>query len=481
LFVSSVLAVQAAIDRIRSASRPACRPAVAFAFFVRIYERSMAAFIAFVRSSPNTAGKMVAMYSEISITELRGRYLQGEADPLAVLDQALANSNKNASHNVYLAQDLEWSRNQAHSLNTNEMSTKPLWGIPVSLKDCFDVQGFDTSCGSRFYREEHGIASRDSAVASKLRGAGAILTGKTHLHQLAYGITGENRDFGDCVQPRNPSILTGGSSSGAAASVQEGSAFAGIGTDTGGSIRAPAAMCGLAGFRSSITRQGNLWSGGAHLAPTFDTIGWLYRHLGDGPLLAQVLFDLPLEMPPALPSLRIGIPNQHFLRDCDSDVSETFQQRQDLFESAGAILEIFDASWWEPALGIFAPIQASEAAGLHRNHFAKFQPEIAERLAFGETIDWETAADHHFRLAAFRARMALLFNRFDYLLLPCAPMSALAAGEEHSTTRSRILRYTTPMSLAGLPVVALPGAAGGIQLAGRLGGDAKLLALSAAL
>jgi aspartyl-tRNA(Asn)/glutamyl-tRNA(Gln) amidotransferase subunit A len=84
-------------------------------------------------------------------------------------------------------------------------------------------------------------------VAARLRAAGAVIVGKTHLHQLAYGITGENKDFGDCVQPRNAEWLTGGSSSGAAASVQEGSAMAAIGTDTGGSVRVPAALCGLAG------------------------------------------------------------------------------------------------------------------------------------------------------------------------------------------------------------------------------------------
>ena len=131
-------------------------------------------------------------------------------------------------------------------------------------------------------------------MAARLRAQGAIIIGKTHMHPLAYGITGENPDYGDCVQPRDARRLTGGSSSGAAASVQEQSAFAAIGTDTGGSVRAPAALCGLAGYRASVelAHQTKLWRGGVHLAPTFDTLGWLFQDLRDAPLLAEALFDL---------------------------------------------------------------------------------------------------------------------------------------------------------------------------------------------
>ena len=112
-----------------------------------------------------------------------------------------------------------------------------------------------------------------------------MITGKTHLHPLAYGITGENPEFGDCLQPGDDGALTGGSSSGACASVMEGSAVAAIGTDTGGSIRVPAALCGLAGYRASLGRGD--WRGAAHLAPSFDTMGWLFRDLEEAPLLGS--------------------------------------------------------------------------------------------------------------------------------------------------------------------------------------------------
>jgi Asp-tRNA(Asn)/Glu-tRNA(Gln) amidotransferase A subunit family amidase len=411
-----------------------------------------------------------------SIAGLRQQYLNGETDPLTAINAALARANSNANHNVYLSHDEAWSRGQARNLQRKDIDHKPLWGVPISLKDCFDLSGFPTSCGSAFYRDYHGIAATDSEVATRLRAAGAVITGKTHLHQLAYGITGENRDFADCLQALNPALLTGGSSSGAVASVQEGSAMAAIGTDTGGSIRVPAALCGLAGYRSSITlNPPTLWRGGYHLAPSFDTIGWLYRHLADGPLLGNALFDLAFAAAPATETLRIGIPSPSFLHDCDADVLATFDLWQHRLHALGATMSTFDTSIWADAMSIFAPIQASEAATLHQGHFHHFEPAIAERLTWGASISSIELAELRNQLATFRASTHALFQAADYLLLPCAPMSALIAGADHTQTRARILRYTSPISLAGLPVVTMDG----LQLVGPLGSDATLLALSA--
>ena len=422
-----------------------------------------------------------------SITALRQRYLNNESDPLSELDAALSHANSNPGHNVYLSQNPDWSRNQARNLRREDINRQPLWGIPISLKDCFNLTDFPTSCGSRFYRDHLGIATTDSAIAARLRSAGAVITGKTHLHQLAYGITGENHDFGDCLQPFNPTRLTGGSSSGAAASVQEGSAFAAIGTDTGGSVRAPAALCGLAGYRSSLTlNTPALWTGGYHLSSAFDTIGWLYRDLIDGPLLAHTLFSLPYAAAPAIEHLRIGTPDASFLHDCDADVLATLHHWQGRLQEHRATLGTFDATFWSEAMSIFAPIQASEAAAIHHGYFHHFEPAIAERLAWGAALTSSGLTHLHLQLDTFRALTYALFQTFDYLLLPCAPMSVLAAGGDHTQTRARILRYTSPISLAGLPVITLPSPephkpAGGMQLVGPLGCDSTLLAISAQL
>ncbi len=205
-----------------------------------------------------------------ALQETLSRLAAGEVTPREVVEQALARANSNAGRNVFIGLDVEKAIREAEELPARfRGAAKPaLYGLPVSLKDLFDLQGFPTSCGSRFYAEQCGVATDDSAVAARLRAQGAVIVGKTHLHQLAYGITGENADYGDCAQPGAPQWLTGGSSSGAAASVMEGSALAAIGTDTGGSIRAPAALCGLAGYRASIglAQERGLWRGGVPLA-----------------------------------------------------------------------------------------------------------------------------------------------------------------------------------------------------------------------
>jgi aspartyl-tRNA(Asn)/glutamyl-tRNA(Gln) amidotransferase subunit A len=427
----------------------------------------------------------------LSIATLRARYLSRETDPLTEINAALAHSNNNTARNTYLAQDADWSRKEARNLRREDIAAQPLWGIPISLKDCFDLTGFSTSCGSIFYREHHGIAAADSFIARRLRSAGAIITGKTHLHQLAYGITGENADFGDCTQPSAPTHLTGGSSSGAAASLQEGSALAAIGTDTGGSVRVPAALSGLVGFRSSITlntaKDAVFWRGGYHLAPTFDTLGFLYSDFADGPTLAHALLEIPLAATPDVAKLRIGIPAADFFHDTEPDVLATFNTWQTKLTSRGATIAPFDAAIWSEAFSILAPIQASEAAALHRGHFQHFEPTIADRLAWGASISKDELATHHQRLTTFRAATTALFQHFDYLLLPCAPMSSLIAGTNQTDTRTRILRYTAPVSLCGLPTVTLPGISatgtpvGGLQLVAPLNRDAQLLALSAIL
>ena len=382
--------------------------------------------------------------------------------------------------------DEAWSRHEAERLlrNSEALERQLLYGIPVSLKDCFDLEGYVTTSGSKFLGSSRTPAALDSAVASRLRSAGAVITGKTHLHQLAYGITGENLDFGNCLQPANQKLLTGGSSSGAAASVQEGSAMAAIGTDTGGSIRMPASLCGLAGYRSSVTMGAanglDLWRGGDHLAPSFDTLGWLYRDLADGPLLGAALFGLPQAAAPGTLGLRVGLAVGPLLHDCEAEVLTALEDWAAALERQGARITRFDTAMWLDAMEIYAPLQASEAAALHPEPRDGFEPVIAERLRWGASLPPEELARLRTRLNSFREKSEQRLDGFDVLLMPCCPVAELRAGEDQSGSRLRILRYTTPVSLLGRPAVTLPGR-GGPQLIGRLGADAELLAISAAL
>ncbi len=405
--------------------------------------------------------------------------LSGLTDIEALADLSLARANGNASRNTYLTLDADWTRAQAAGLQERATDPdRPLYGLPVALKDCFDLEGFVTSCGSRFYARHHAAAVADSWVAERLKAAGAVITGKTHMQMLAYGITGENRDYGDCVQPADATSLTGGSSSGSAAAVQEGSAVAAIGTDTGGSIRAPAALCGLAGYRASLGLGD--WRGGAHLAESFDTIGWLCRDLRDLPRLARALFDLPPSKDAAT-TVRVGHLTGGLLEDCDASVLTSLEAWQERLLGAGAQMIPLRPDFWADAFAIYAPLQAVEAARWHAGFFDAFEPAIAERLRWGASLQQAEIAEWQAGHRAFVRDTDALFATVDFLLMPAVPVPRLVAGADQAAARPRILRYTTPASLAGLPAVVLPGKPVGLQLLAARGADSRLLQFAAAM
>jgi aspartyl-tRNA(Asn)/glutamyl-tRNA(Gln) amidotransferase subunit A len=418
-----------------------------------------------------------------TIRSLRSALANGITQPSRLATQALANANQNPDRNTYLWRDPAWTHAEAERAQAMRAGPggafgdgrDPLWGLPISVKDCFDLAGAPTTCGVEFYRELNGIATQDSWLVENLRAVGAVISGKTHLHPLAYGITGENPEFGDCIQPGNPGALTGGSSSGAAASVMEGSAVAAIGTDTGGSIRVPAALCGLAGYRASLGR-GN-WRGAAHLAQSFDTMGWLFRDLEEAPLLGSFL--APRAVDTTRVYTRFAIVDDSFLQDCEAEVVSDYRAATRELEALGLRATTIRVDWWSESADIFAPIQAWEAAGIHRGHFHQFQAPIRERLTWGERITPNEIGALRQRHAAFRARMDDLFAAHELILLPAAPVARLEAGADHSHTRKRLLRYTTPVSLAGAPAVTIPCPHGGMQLAAAVESDEALLQLIA--
>ena len=428
------------------------------------------------------------MSSEPSnITEVRRKLASGAITPSQLAETALARSSTNPSHNTYLWQDAEWTRAEAQRVAAMPRGEggpfgdgrSALWGIPVSVKDIFDLAGTPTSCGVQIYRDLNGAAARDSWLVEQLRARGAVIIGKSHLHALAYGITGENSEFGDCIQPGTADALTGGSSSGAVASVMEGSALAGIGTDTGGSVRVPAALSGLVGYRASADR-GN-WRGGAHTAETFDTMGWLFRELEDAPLLAE---PFAAREPVSIPRLtRFAYVGEEFIHDCEPEIVASFRAAIRELEALGLKGQKIETDWWADSMAICTPIQATEAAGYHAGHYERFEPAIRERLQWGASITAAELTALRQRHAEFRARMDELFATHEMVMLPASPVAKLAAGVGHGgagdATRKRLMRYTTPFSLAGSPAVTIPYAPGGMQLSTARGNDEALLQLAA--
>ena len=366
-------------------------------------------------------------------------------------------SNTNANHNVYLAQspaDLLAQATTLEALNPAR-TPRPLQHPPSPSKTRFDLRGYITTCGSRASTPTTASSpphAGSSWVAAQLKKSGALITGKTHLHQLAYGITGENPDFGDSLQANldpAPTRLTGGSSSGAAASVQEGSAIAAIGTDT---LAAPSASpphsAALAGFRASIDladlipTHPEIWAGGTHLAPSFDTLGILFRDLRDGPALASAIFDIPAPTH-IIHNPRIAIVPTAFLYDCEPEVLSAYTTQQQTLRAAGATLHPIDTAFWSDAVDIMAPIQAHEAAIIQRKNlaaispkntpdFSVFDPAIAQRLAWGESITPAEIAAIRQRHATFRVRMDDILIQHDLLMLPCAPFRQLRANARSS-------------------------------------------------
>ena len=422
--------------------------------------------------------------AEGSIRRLRTELAQGTTRPSELAKSALAQSNGNDSRNTYLWQNADWTLAEAARAEAMPRASggvfgdgrAELWGLPVSVKDCFDLTGAPTSCGVKFYRDLHGKATKDSWLVERLRAAGAVITGKTHLHPLAYGITGENPEFGECVQPRDATALTGGSSSGAVASVQEGSAVVAIGTDTGGSIRVPAVLGGLVGYRATWGRGD--WRGGAHLAQSFDTMGCIFRSLEDAPLMAS-LFASGVGCEASLPT-SFAVVDDKFPHDCDAEIVSSLRRAARALESLGLKQSLIDTECWAESFEIFAPIQAWEAARIHAGNFEHFEPSIRQRLEWGAAIDDAELRSLRKRHEEFRTRMGDLFAEHQLVLMPAAPVRRLGVGDDHSKTRARLLRYTTPFSLAGVPVVTIPCSAGGMQLAAWCGHDEALLKLAAA-
>ena len=373
---------------------------------------------------------------------------------------------------------------EAAVLDSRE-SLPPLAGLPVSVKDIFDCAGCVTTCASSFFSKVRPIPQRDASYVSRWRRAGALLAGKTNLNEFAYGITGENITFGDCTVPGFPHSLTGGSSSGAAASVVAGSACIALGTDTGGSLRVPAALCGLVSYRQSLGF--GEFEGLFPLAHSFDTVGWLHRHIGDVSWVASRLYPEmsipPLERPP-----RIAIPTGRWLDGVAPEIGSALDQLVRRLETAGATVRPMEASGFEGAVDQFVPIQAHDAFQAHApfwsTHQGEYDPAVRARIEVGVGISESRFQELQQTRQSWVARVfEPLWSQADFLLAPAVPVTRLVAGVDHSATRPRLLRLTTPASLAGLPVLttshretAVPGI--GFQWMARRGDDTGLWALA---
>ncbi len=340
----------------------------------------------------------------------------------------------------------------AHRFATADR-TAPLGGIPFFLKDLFDVAGEPTFAGSTFLPEVRPTPAHNSTLVDTLHRAGAVLAGRTHLHEFAYGITGENPHYGDCEHPHFPGRTTGGSSSGSAAAVAAGIVPLAIGTDTGGSIRVPAAFCGLYGFR--LAPRDPFIADAFPLAPSFDTAGWFTANATD--LLAA---NAALVGPAAAPA---SPPRGCYLElpGLDADVAlacRTAVARLSPIADTARTADLQTA--FVTSVETYNRIVAAEAWATHAPWAERFRdrydPAVRQRLARAAA---QSVADlHAARTAAdtLRTHWENYFDTYDFLALPAAPFAALTKADCTFANRTRILTLTAPASIGGLPVLTLP-------------------------
>ncbi len=335
-------------------------------------------------------------------------------------------------------------------------SPHPLHGIPYLLKDLFDLSGVPTRAGSTFIDKVRGVPARDSAIVQRLRALGATCAGKTHLVEFASGLTGENPHYGDCPHPHFPGRLSGGSSSGSAALVAAGVVPLAVGSDTGGSVRVPAAWCGLHGFR--LTPGDALISDAFPLAPTMDTAGWFTANARD--MLA--VWQAVAGKSPPRPKLRgCHLPFSALLPGAEPETALSCDRAAaKLCPPADTPTQAKLLQAWQGAVDAYVTIGMSEAHHVHRDWLAPYHehydPVIWRRFSDAAHYPPEHIAQARAKLSEVRTTFAGFFAAYDYLVLPAVPCGAPHKSDCTPELRRNILTLTAPASLAGLPVLSIP-------------------------
>ena len=362
----------------------------------------------------------------------------------------------------------------------------PLAGCKLAVKDIFDVAGHVTGCGNPHWRDEADPAARTAPAVQTLLDAGAAFIGKTQTDEFAFSLNGQNAHYPRPVNPAAPERITGGSSSGSVAAVAAGLADIATGTDTGGSIRAPASYCGLVGLRTShglISLEGTM-----HLAPSFDTFGWFARNADLYMSVAELL--LPGSDFTAARLLRI--PEQEAMLAGTTEqnaYADALQLVQDVIGGATGVqlnaLDIEERYW------CLRKLQAHEAWQSHGAWISAAErnlgPGVKERFAFGTTIDDETVVAEASKRAALTRELTDLIGNDGLVVMPTVPGAApLAAAsfEDIQDYRERAIRLLCLSGLTGLPQLTLPIASAdcapfGVSLIGPKGSDRALLSIGA--
>jgi aspartyl-tRNA(Asn)/glutamyl-tRNA(Gln) amidotransferase subunit A len=416
------------------------------------------------------------------------------------LEQALAHiaDPQGEGARAYLSIYADSARTEADAADgraAHGLSRGPLDGVIVSIKDLFDVAGEPTRAGSKILAEEAPPAVADAAVVQRLRAAGAVIVAKTNMTEFAFSGIGANPHFGTPANPCDRTRVPGGSSSGAAVAVADGMCDIAIGTDTGGSVRVPAALCGLVGFKPS--RQRIPTDGAFPLSKTLDSIGPIARSVEDcakaDAVMAGEAFS-PLQ-PLALAGLRFGIAGGLALDRLDDTVSAAFAAALARLDGVGVRLTRETLALFDDMAGINAKggIAPPEACAVHRDRLprraADIDPNVRIRIERGCAVtetDYRAMLRDRARLVqAMDSRLSAL----DVLVMPTASIVAptiveVADPKVFSARNAAVLRNTSIGNFFDLCAISLPLAAAlpvGLMLMARNGQDRRLLRIAAAV
>jgi len=424
---------------------------------------------------------------------IRARTLSPDDLVRSCLARIDARTELNAFITVLRARALEDAQQAMREMDAGHYFG-PLHGIPVSIKDLVDVAGTPTTAGSRVPPR---LPEVDAPVVRRLRQAGAIIIGKTNLHEFAFGTTSDETAFGPVRHPLDPSRSAGGSSGGAAAALLEGMCFGSVGTDTGGSIRIPAAACGIVGLKPALGEIS--CDGVVPLSTTLDHVGPMARSVPDTGLLFQAMKGATVQgIAPAGGRLAFGVPRPYFCERLDSGVRSALEATVLRMRANGyTVKEVtIEHARWTPDvyLHICLPEASYHHAPFLTAHGDKYSPGVRLRLEMGRYL----LAEDYVRALHLRERLTRAVDRAlercDALLLPTLPIPAPPLGAAmvdvdgvQAPVRATMLSLTQLFNISGHPAIALPAGRGpeglprSIQLVGQRGRTERLLDVAAAV
>jgi aspartyl-tRNA(Asn)/glutamyl-tRNA(Gln) amidotransferase subunit A len=383
----------------------------------------------------------------------------------------------------------------------NGVDRGPLHGIPIALKDLYDTAGIRTTAGSRIFADR--VPERDCAVVEKLRAAGAVFLGKLNLHEWALGVTNQNPHFGPACNPWDTSRIPGGSSGGSAIAVASGFCYVSPGSDTGGSIRIPASLCGVAGLKPTYGRVS--LRGVIPLAWTLDHSGPLARTVGDLAIALNAIAghdpldpasvdvaseDYAASLEDGAKDVRVVVPANFFFDDVDPEVDAAVREAVRVLTSLGA--SVTERSL--PRVDLLTAQRAillTDAAAYHREHLreraADIGADVLTRLRTGQTFTGTDYAQARRDRDELRREWLAVLREQDIILSPTTPIAAPPRdGQDAVAAAQRLTANTAPFNLTGLPAISIPcgftkaGLPIGLQLAAGPWREALLLRVARA-